>query len=449
MENLSYYYRRMNEVEEINSRSYNKSESAKRRDMWLINSLVEADRPKLTPEQIAEVEAFWKPYEFAYQNDYRQQEIFTAFSGKFDPSYFGFGMQRYLMLPFYNHETAKWICEKNFTPLFFRDVKMPETYIFNSFGVYYDADRNPISLEKALELLLQKLKSAPGNEAIIKPSDSGEGKNINFIPADITSEEALKLLKKYGNNFICQRVVKNHPSFAAPYDKSLNTMRMITMYWKGKVHYVGAVLRMGTSKRVDNWSQGGLACGIEPDGRLKEFAFTEQGELVSKHPVSGLVFKDHVLYRYPEAVELVKHLHGNVAWQRYISWDITVDDAGDLMMIECNSPGSHELVQMGGYHGYVNQEIAKEIFDEYLIRRFFYEKANFDWNYREFKDHISLREYKGVEKTVIVPKEIDGKPVRILYKNAIPQKDILRIMIPSTVTYERNAVSDESIIERY
>ena len=86
----------------------------KNRDVWLIDGLKEIPKRKLTDEEVEEVRSFWEPYEFAYKNDYRQQEMFTAISGVFDPSYFGFGMQRYLLTPFWNHPSIKYIAEKDF-----------------------------------------------------------------------------------------------------------------------------------------------------------------------------------------------------------------------------------------------------------------------------------------------------------------------------------------------
>lgn len=106
---------------------------------------------------------------------------------------------------------------------------------------------------------------------------------------------------------------------------------------------------------------------------------------------------------------------------------------------------------MAGQNGYVNKKIAKEVFDRFLIEKFFIEKANFDWDYREFNDHISLRSYKGLDKEIIVPEEIDGKSVRILYKNAIIQSDIEKIVIPKTVYVDGNSypnVRSECVIER-
>lgn len=439
IDNLFYKRQRNAEVEQINARSHNKSISALARDQWLLRAIEFDYKNTLSKEQIDEIKEFWKPYEFAYKNDYNLQAMYSAISGQFDPSYSGFGLQRHLLASFWNHETFKIIGDKNFTPLFFPGVKMPKTLLFSYAGEYLDENRLRVSYQEAIDILEDKLKTLRHGEAIIKPSDGGEGKHISFMSSAASRNDLEKTIKSYNFNFICQEVIKNHKSFSDLYDKSLNTLRMCTVFWKGKAEYAGAVLRMGTTQRVDNWSQGGIACGVNPDGALQKYAFTEKGELVTRHPSTNTLFENHQLYRFPEAIQLVKRLHAMIPQQKYISWDITVDEDGDLELIELNSPGSHELLEMAGYNGYVNKTLAKEIFDKYLIESFYYDKAVFDWNYREFNDHISLRQYYGNSKVVHIPSQIDGKPVSIVYAGAINNIQISEIHVPRSVNMNPNA----------
>ena len=397
----------------------------------------------LTDAQLKEVQDFWKPYEFAYQNDSKQQAFFTAYSGKFDLSYSGFGTHRFLLHQLWNsHPSATLIGQKCFTPLFFHGVKMAEIYIMKIGDEFLDGDRNVISLDDAAALLVAKVSRSSAGEAIIKLSGGGEGRNISFINKNTAMAEIFNVLNNIKGDFICEQVIRNHVSFAELNPKSLNTLRMVTLNWKGKIHYCGAALRMGTGKRMDNWSAGGVACGVNADGSLNKYAFYEDGRLLDKHPVTGVVFENHKLYRFPEAVTLVKKLHAQVSQLKHICWDVTVDEWGDLVLVEVNALGTFELTQMGtGMNGYANKDIAKEIFDTYLIERFFYDKAIFDWNYREFVDHISLRKYCGMDEEVTVPREIDGKPVWILYDDAVTDNRVRKLIVPRSVRVYPRAYS--------
>ena len=429
----AYTLRRKAEVDQINAHARDKGKSALARDQWLLRGISVDYESVLTEEQIQEVKDFWKPYEFAYQNDWRLQAMYSAISGKFDPSYFGFGLQRYLLLPFFNHTTFQMIGDKSFTHLFFPEAKMPRTLLINCGGEYLDEHRNRIHYQEAVDVLFKQLENSRYGEGVIKPARGGEGKDITFLSRTLKKSELENILKRYGRDYICQEVIKNHESFARLYSGSLNTLRMCTFLWRDEVKFAGAVLRMGTTKRVDNWSQGGLACGVDASGRLQKYAFTEKGEKVTAHPATHCVFEGYKLYKFQEATELVKHLHAKIPQQKYISWDITVDEDGDLELIELNSPGSHELLQMSGQNGYGNRETVKEIFDKYLVESFFYERATFEWDYREFSNHVSLRKWCGLSEIIYIPAHIDGKPVRFVYENSINDARVKEIHVPASV----------------
>lgn len=284
-------------------------------------------------------------------------------------------------------------------------------------------------------------------ELILKPAlESGCGQSISFLNSNMSREEILTAFKKLKTNYVCQKIIKNHPSYAAPNKNSLNTLRICTIHYKDEILLAGSVFRMGISGRVDNWGAGGLLCKVDEFGVCGQYAVTEKGKKVFVHP-NGFEFAGHKLYRADEAQELAKKCHKMIPQQKYISWDFTVDDMGELIFIEMNSPGGTELIQSCGMNAYVNKEIAKEIFDDYFINRFFYVKANYDWNYREFSDHVSLLQYAGDEKDIVVPQKIEGKEVRIVYADAFKNvTDIEKITIPKTIFFNEYQLKNRNII---
>lgn len=250
-----------------------------------------------------------------------------------------------------------------------------------------------------------------------------------------TSEETLRnYVKRLKVNFVFQKVIKNHPSFAAANPFSLNTLRIVTLVHHNSIKLIGATLRMGNDKKIDNWDAGGFICEVGIDGCCKEFAVNGAGEKVFVHP-NGFRFAGHKLYRADEAIQMAIKCHHRIPQQKYISWDFTVDDKGEIIFIEMNSPGGSELLQVLGINAYGNKEIVKEILDKYLVESFFYLKANFDWNYREFSDHVSLLKYCGGKETVEVPDQIDGKETRIVYADAFDFANVKKIVISKKVVF--------------
>lgn len=433
-----YTQKRKFDVNEINAHSWDKIRSAHRRDAYYLRNLVDLDENslQLTESQIEEIKTFWKPYEWAYKNDLNIQKVFFQQSGKFDPSYIGFGLQRHSLVRFWNHPTYATYRNKYYLPKLFPLVKHPRTYIANNYGMYLEQDCNLISKDTAIKKILEILESE--TELIIKPSDdSGSGMGITFAEKGMTYQEIEKAFASFKDNFVCQKVIKNHPSYAAPHKDSLNTLRIATLIYHNEVMLVGTVFRMGVAGKLDNWGQGGLVCPVY-EGKCGDFAVTENGHKVYVHP-SGFEFAGHELYRCLEAEELAKKMHAVIPQQKYVSWDLTVDDAGDIVMVEMNTPGSSELLQAVGINAYINKEIAKEIFDEYLIKRFFVNKAIFEWNYREFSDHISLTEYAGIKdvEEITVPEQIEEKRIAMIYEDAFKNCTSLKVInIPEKIAFK-------------
>lgn len=417
--------------------------AAKRRDDYFLRLIDTSNMEPLTDAERKQIEEFWRPYSFAYENNPDVQWVLSRMSGRFDPSYIGFGLQRWSLVRFWNsrfyeHLPLKYNLWKNF-PM----VSHPETCLSRQSGYYVSGDTHSlISHDEAVDIVAQAINAK--GELIIKPAalDAGEGKNIIFV--DESSISSLpEILQDFGSDYVVQEVLKNHPSFAAPHPGSLQTLRIVTMCYKEEVRLIATILRMATSGRVDNWSQGGFACAVNRDGTLNEFACDEHGHRIARHP-GGLIFKGHKLYKASECMDKALEMHATVPFQKFIAWDITVTDSGDIVLIEINSPGDTGLVECVGFNPYGDIETAKEIFDEYFIRRFYYLRACFDWDYREFNDHVSLVKYGGMESAVVVPEAIEGKPVQMLYANAFDSCDLSSVMIPESIHCDIAALRSRS-----
>ena len=259
------YFERIADI--VNARRAAKAKMVKvyERDRWTFKELKDPGT-KLTQEQLDEINAFWKPYEFAYKNDPNIQRYFSAISGRFDPTYIGFGLQYYYLNRYWNHITVTLVRNKNFLDLIFPQVKLPRTIVRNMWARYYTPDRKLITRSEAVKLVLKELSKPKVDSLIVKPDDGGEGKGIIFLNKGMTENEITAAFNQMQEQFVCQEVIKNHASYAAPHPESLNTLRIVTLFNKNEVRLVGVAWRMGVDKKVDNWGQGGIVCGVSEGG---------------------------------------------------------------------------------------------------------------------------------------------------------------------------------------
>lgn len=138
--------------------------------------------------------------------------------------------------------------------------------------------------------------------------------------------------------YIVQERVRQHSVLNTIYNRSINTVRLVTVYDKKEDAIVplSAVLRIGANGNVvDNWAAGGLAVGIEMnEGILKEYGFYKYGKGTKAliHPDSGMAFKGIKIPYWNVLVEKALDLHRHLLPLSIIGWDIAITPDGPLFI---------------------------------------------------------------------------------------------------------------------
>lgn len=234
--------------------------------------------------------------------------------------------------PFFNNSSAaKYLDDKNNYDLLFYDIARPVTIARVMNGILLDSFYNTIDFNE-LVLLCQK-----SNSVIIKKSvdsDGGHGVSLWNKTKPITD---LQEILSHGNNFIIQEVLEQHPTMSYLHESSINTIRIISLYWEGEVRILSSIVRMGINGNyVDNASSGGIYCGVTSNGCLKKYAYDVNGNKFTTHP-QGAVFEGYVVPGYTECINIVKELAPRVVkYCKLPSWDFSIDKSGHPVFIEVN-----------------------------------------------------------------------------------------------------------------
>lgn len=407
---------------------------------------------ELTDEQLKEVYEFWKPYEFCYKCKPDIQRHFSVASGRFDPSYVPWAVYKFTRR-YWAHAIENFMVNKNYLSLVYPNVKKAKTVVRNYGGCYHNAERDIITIEEACEICYEYLKHPQHNEIIVKQCVGGCGDGVSFLRKGNTREEIMSLFKSYVYPFICEEVIIQHDKYAEPHPESLNTLRILTVSYESEIFVTGVLFRMGIgSNRVDNTDKGGLVALVDDDGSLSSYALDGPGNKFYQHP-SGYVFEGKKLPYVDRAVETAKKLHATTLQHRCIAWDIAIDRDGDPVLIELNGIGGQFSLQLFGKHTFVNAEITKKLLDDWILKQFSYRRASWNWNFREYSDHIEITKYDGLYTSVTVPDKMNGKPVTVIKNGAFSNGKMIRISLPSSIVkIEENAFTNAgkscSIIKR-
>ncbi len=200
---------------------------------------------------------------------------------------------------------------------------------------WYDGERMTFSplesiLEKNFDAFCKEVNGESGRGAFPLKVENGR---LYDRDNEITIDE---LKERFGQaTFIVQEKLKNHPAIDAVYDKSLNTIKLITfLNDDGTVDFFDSVMRFGAKGSfVDNASQGGVFVGIEEDGTLQEVGYHEPGikknlVVAGIHPETGVKFGGMKIPYWDELLGTAKEFHKFFYGIPSIGWDIAITPNG-------------------------------------------------------------------------------------------------------------------------
>jgi hypothetical protein len=116
-------------------------------------------------------------------------------------------------------------------------------------------------------------------------------------------------------------------------------MRIMTLLTSDGTPYVmGSTIRFGAGgNRVDNWSVGGVALSLDLNtGRLSPEGLDKRGELVDRHPDTGVVFADFRLPDHERVREFGEYVQASFPYFGMLGLDVAITPEGPLL-IEINA----------------------------------------------------------------------------------------------------------------
>lgn len=321
----------------------------------------------ISPVEKEEIDAFWAEFLSADVRDkiidYRYYDFFKNImsDGEKVCQYVNNCFYAFIDEYYTNPQHTNPCDDKNLYDLYFQDVNRPRTIFRKLRNLYLDENYLEITEGEALnrakgceEVILKIGKFAYGGKSLLfwKSSDAEDRELVEFL--------------QNNDNIVCQRVLKQHSELSRLNPTSVNTLRIMTLFFDGQVYVPSAILRMGINdSRVDNGSQGGIVCGIRENGQLKNFARDLSGNMYPKHP-GGTSFESVVIPQFSECIDLVTTLAKRfVAVTRSISWDLAIGEDGHPVLIESNLSGGgldvHQVCN-GPLYGDMTHDVVAEVF---------------------------------------------------------------------------------------
>ena len=179
------------------------------------------------------------------------------------------------------------------------------------------------------------------DEIIAKPNNGSGGVGIEkIIVSDFSNPEQLYQYLKDKKLQIIEEVLKQVDYLNEIHDKSVNTVRIITITNNDKTLILNAFLRVGNGGFVDNTCSGGMVVPIDITKGETIYPGTDLEENVYDiHPLTnrdivGIKIKD-----WDACVELVKKASKLCPTIRYVGWDVAITPFGPCLIEGNPYPG--------------------------------------------------------------------------------------------------------------
>lgn len=257
-----------------------------------------------------------------------------------------------------NAKPFNYLCLVKDKKLFALYGKYYDFPIWDSIGVLHNSF---ITDDKDVKYKISEILNLY-QDIFVKPIDGGGGDGtyrimmldgqwlLNFKAIDID-----KLCSKLNSlsvdgSYLVQKVFTQHKALSALYDKSVNTLRVVTVNPKqsedaNDVVLVACILRIGANGLVvDNHGKGGLEIAVDSEGKLEKYAYYRPGfgTKLEKHPDSGILFKGYTIPFYQEAINLCLNFHSKLNKICHIGWDIAFAKDG-VYLFEANDCSGTKL----------------------------------------------------------------------------------------------------------
>jgi len=212
-----------------------------------------------------------------------------------------------------------------------RDVLENKIKFIKKFKDFIIRKAAPIDELKANPAKLQELMENPSGRLVAKGSMGQVGAEVKIIKVKDYSAESLLKFMDDNQLDLLEEYVLQHPDIMALSPSGLNTVRIFTQIENGKLHYLGARLRVTINSEVDNMAAGNPAATInietgEVDGPGVFSDITRKP--VTVHPVTGVPITGFKVPFWQEIKQMMEKAVFVAPENRSVGWDVAITDKG-------------------------------------------------------------------------------------------------------------------------
>jgi hypothetical protein len=253
-------------------------------------------------------------------------KAYTVFSETFKEGWIPDNYYGKVVIPAWQGNYGRASYYKALSGRLFQTDLMPDlAYSVN--GLLYTTAMEPVRRTELKKYLFG------ASEKVVYKLDSGlQGKNVFVYDADNFPDESVAF-----SNGVFQSYILQHPFFDSFNSHAVSTIRITTVVDdESAVSCRAAYLRLPRSDDTHVKSATAIKVAVNPDGELHVNGYLPNWVPVTCHPDSTEPFARQIVPNFEACVRACVSLHKNMMFSRMIGWDVIVDEAGKVAVMEWN-----------------------------------------------------------------------------------------------------------------
>lgn len=255
--------------------------------------------------------------------------VYSAVAGQFKEGWIPDNYYGSIVVPKLKGDYGAVARLKSLNSTVFSHNSFPDILSYGN-GLFFDAECRVLPPDSIRGKLF-----ADQDRVVYKLNNSAQGKGIFFFDRESFD---LGTIFQLGNGLF-QSFINQHEVFQEFVRESVATLRMTTVSEDdGTTSLRACYLRL--SSRIDTHVRSESNIQIPIDMKIGAFhnvGFTTDWLEIDRHPMSRVKFEGKFIPAYDACVKLVTMLHRKVPAARCIGWDLTIDDKGDVKIMEWNA----------------------------------------------------------------------------------------------------------------
>ena len=263
--------------------------------------------------------------------------VYTVVAGQFKEGWIPDNYYGSVVVPKLKGEYGKMSSLNTLNSVFFQSKSFPDVLSYAN-GIFFDNEQQFVPYEDVVSILFDNQ-----DRTVFKLDSSMRGRGIHIITRDAFRIDRIQNL----GNGVFQRYINQHSIFEKFSKNSVATLRVTTVFLdNGEVSVRCGYLRFGSGDDTYVKPETSIRVPIDlATGAFSDTGYTADWNETKTHPAGDVAFAGNIIPNFNTCIETVKKLHRKVPVVRCIGWDITVDNEGNVQILEWN--GRHNGIKFG------------------------------------------------------------------------------------------------------